>query len=116
MQNSSSPARTKITPARRGYIVQQIIVDGWSVTQAARTLGVSERCVEAWVAEFHRSGMASLRDHSGQTLSAEMLRLALARHFRLFWLKVSGGMGRFRPFAPQVQPVPLRLSNKDGPR
>jgi hypothetical protein len=115
MKNAQSSSRNKITPAQRGYIVQRIIIDGWPPAQAAHSLGVSRRCVEAWVAEFRRTGMASLRDHSGQTFSAELLRLTIPRPVRGVWRKISLAARRFFVLEPLVQPVPLRRSNKDGP-
>jgi transposase-like protein len=51
-----------ITPARRGQIVQQVIVDGWSPTQAAALYGIEERHVARWVDAYRRYGMASLRE------------------------------------------------------
>jgi transposase len=48
--------------ARRGQIVQRVLVDGWSAAQAAMAFGVDERDVARWVVAYRRLGMASLRD------------------------------------------------------
>ena len=97
-------------------MIQRIIVDGWSSDEAARSLGVPCRLVEAWVAEFRRNGMASLRHDPGHTRSAEILRLGVARPICAIWRKISIGLRRFVLVEPPVRPVPLRRSNKDGPR
>jgi hypothetical protein len=47
--------------ARRGQIVQRVLVDGWSVRQTAAVFEVDERCVARWVTAYRRRGMASLR-------------------------------------------------------
>jgi hypothetical protein len=116
MKNAPSPAHNKITPAQRGYVIQRIIVDGWTSAQAARSLGVPKRYIEAWVDEFRRSGMASLREGPDQTFPAEILRLTVMRPARMAWRKISTGVRRFFLVEPLVQPVPLRRSHKEGPR
>lgn len=50
-----------IAAARRGQIIQHVMVDGWSAGQAARAFGLEERRVAAWVADYRRYGLASLR-------------------------------------------------------
>ena len=50
-----------IAAARRGQIVQRVLVDGWSARQAAGVFGIDERAVTRWVAAYRRRGMASLR-------------------------------------------------------
>ena len=47
--------------AQRGQIVQRVLVDGWSVRQAAAVFEIDERCVARWVTAYRRRGMASLR-------------------------------------------------------
>lgn len=56
-------SKTRSVPAaQRGYIIQRVLVEGWTVRQAAESLGVTERRVNAWIADYRRNGMASLRD------------------------------------------------------
>jgi len=50
-----------IAAARRGQIVQRVLVDGWSVRQTASVFGVEERSISRWVRAYRRRGMASLR-------------------------------------------------------
>lgn len=50
-----------IAAARRGQIVQRVLVDGWSVRQAASVFGIEERAISRWVRAYRRRGMASLR-------------------------------------------------------
>ena len=42
MKSLSSPPLT-LSPAQRGQIVQRILVDGWTVAEAAAAAGVPER-------------------------------------------------------------------------
>ena len=71
-----------IAAAKRGYIVQRVLVDGWSVRQAAGAFGVDERAVTRWVSAYRRRGMASLRS---EDIGTESLwrRLVLALRLRL---------------------------------
>jgi hypothetical protein len=50
-----------IAAARRGQIIQRVLVDGWSTAQAAAVFGLQERRIARWVADYRRHGMASLR-------------------------------------------------------
>jgi|GEM_PF-1156520 hypothetical protein len=71
---SRSPQSHTFSAAQRGLVVQRVIVDGWSVRTAARAAGLPERLVAAWVADFRRAGMASLRGRSGRTVLADRVR------------------------------------------
>jgi transposase-like protein len=115
MKNTESRRRT-ISVAQRGQIVQRLIVDGWTSVEAAAAFGVPKRIVEVWVADFRRHGMASLRQDPGRTLATEVIRFTVWRPVRAMWRKILIGLrGSLAP-EPLVQPLPLRHSNKDGPR
>jgi transposase-like protein len=115
MKNTELHRRT-ISVAQRGQIVQRVIVDGWTSVEVAVAFGVPERLVEAWVTDFRRHGMASLRQDPGRTIAAEMVRSKVWRPVRAMWRKLLNGLrGSLTP-EPLVQPLPLRHSNKDGPR
>jgi hypothetical protein len=75
--NTASARRRTITVARRALIVQRVLVDGWTSAEAARVLGVSERQIDVWVADFRRSGMTSLRRTPGKTIVGEFVRIIL---------------------------------------
>jgi transposase-like protein len=108
--------RRTISVAQRGQIVQRVIVDGWTTVEAAAAFGVPRRIVEVWVYDFRRHGMASLRQDPGRTIAAEMVRSTVWRPVRAMWRKLLTGLrGSIAP-EPLVQPLPLRHSNKDGPR
>lgn len=112
----TEPRRRIISVAQRGQIVQRVIVDGWASAEVATAFGVPSRVVEVWVADFRRHGMASLRQDPGGTIAAEMIRFTVWRPVRAMWRKVLIGLcGSLAP-EPLVQPLPLRHSNKDGPR
>jgi transposase-like protein len=115
MKNTELRRRT-LSVAQRGQIVQRVIVDGWTSVEVAAAFGVPRRIVEVWVTDFRRHGMASLRQDPGRTVAAEMIRFTLRRPVRAMWRKLLIGLhGSLAP-EPLVQPLPLRHSNKDGPR
>ncbi|HEY3912813.1 MAG TPA: helix-turn-helix domain-containing protein [Stellaceae bacterium] len=100
-------------PAQRGQIVQRVIVEGWTSAEAAAVFGVRERLVAAWVADYRRYGMASLRDRPGKSVAAEVVRLRLVHPVRAGLRGISSAarflVGYERPAAPS----PLRRSQDD---
>jgi len=76
-----------IAAARRGQIIQRVLVDGWSTAQAAAAFGLQERRIARWVADYRRHGMASLRqDDAAERLWQRWIRRvrgAVARGFGL---------------------------------
>jgi transposase-like protein len=115
MKDTLSSRRT-ITIAQRGQIIQRVIVDGWTSAQVAATFGIPRRLVEVWVADFRKSGMASLHDQPNQIIPAELVRLRVSRPLRTVWRKITVGLRRFFAPEPSAQPLPLRRSIEDGPR
>jgi transposase-like protein len=105
--------RIALTPAQRGQIVQRVLVDGWTSAEAAAAAAVPERLVEAWVADYRRHGMASLRRASSKTVATEIVRVRLVWPFRAVSHGISSGvrwlLARERP----VPPSPLRHSRDD---
>jgi Homeodomain-like domain len=112
MKNRSAQS-VALTPARRGHIVQRILVDGWTSAEAAAAIGVPERLVDAWVADYCRHGMASLRDVPRKTVAAEILRLWLGRPVRAVSRATSNGLRRLFVHEPPPSPSPLRRSTDD---
>jgi transposase-like protein len=107
MKNPPSRRRT-ITAAQRGQIIQLVIVDGWTTVAVATSFGVSKRLVDVWVADFRRTGMASLRREPSATIAAEMVQATVSRPVRSILRKISIGLRRFFARDPLVQPLPLR--------
>jgi Helix-turn-helix domain len=109
-----SPQSGTMTAAKRGQIVQRVLVDGWTIGDAAAAGGVPERLVAAWVADYRRHGMASLRRRPRRTVAAEIVQLRLLRPVRLVYRGVAIGMRWLftwdRPTAP---PLPIRRSKDD---
>ena len=115
MKTISVHPRT-ITTAQRALLIQRVIGDEWAIAKASATFGVPERLVAAWVADYRRRGMASLRDASSRTLGAEILQVRIWRPVRAAFHKIW-----HRLWSPPVgkavaQPLPLRRSAEDGPR
>ena len=113
MKNTSTRARA-ITAALRALIIQRVIVDGWTSGKAARTFDVPERLIDAWVIEYRRRGMASLRRAPSKTLAAEVVQLTVSRPIRAAFRGISIRLRRFFVKDPLVQSLPLRRSNDDG--
>lgn len=82
-----------IPAARRGQIIQRILVDGWSPAQAAASLGVGERQVLRWVAAYRRDGMASLH---GDVLSERAPR-RWVRRIRMILIGLGRRLGQSEP-------------------
>jgi transposase-like protein len=108
--------RRTITAAQRGQIIQRVIVDGWTSAAVETSFGVSKRLVDIWVADFRRTGMASLRREPAATIAAEMVQVTVSRPLRAILGKISIGLRRFFAMDPLAQPLPLRRSDKNGPR
>lgn len=74
-----------VAAARRGQIIQRVLVDGWSPAETAAVFGVGEREIVRWVAAYRRRGMASLRDEAVSDWAAghwaHRLRMFLATAF-----------------------------------
>jgi transposase-like protein len=111
----TSAWRRPITAAQRGHIVQRVIVDGWTSAEAAASFGVSERAVNAWVADYRRHGMTSLRRAPDKTIAAMFVQLLVLQPAQAALRRVAIGLRRV--FAREnctLQPVPLCRSNTDN--
>jgi transposase-like protein len=102
-----SPPPNALTTAQRGQIVQRVIVEGWTTADAAAAAGVPERLVAAWVADYRRHGMASLRHRPGKSVAAEIVQLRLLlpvclalRGIAATLFRLRAGGGRTAPPAP----------------
>lgn len=110
------PRSRTITITQRALLIQRVIVDNWTIGKAAASVGVPERLVAAWVADYRRYGMASLRDAPSQTLGAEIVQVTVSRPVRAAIRKMWHRLRNALAVEPAVQPLPLRRSNEDGPR
>ena len=112
MRHKASRKRA-ISAARRGQIVQRVIVDGWTPARAAAQFDLPERLVEIWVADYRRRGMASLRHAPRRSIAAEIVALRLLRPaatlLRRLGRVVDWLFARQRPAAP----APLRGAQDD---
>ena len=107
-----SGERISLTPAQRGWIVQRVLVDGWTSAEAAASFDVPGRLVDAWIADYRRYGMASLRHAPSKTVINEVVRIRFLRPLRTLIGGVVGRVRRFCAPARPVSPAPLR-SNDD---
>jgi leucine-zipper of insertion element IS481 len=112
MKGPSQPR--PLSAAQRGQVVQRIIVDKWTTADAAAVAGVPERLVAAWVADYRRNGMASLRRPSRRTVAAEIVQSRLLRPARFVLRGVAIGMSWLFAWERRpVSPSPIRRSQDD---
>lgn len=119
-------------PASRGVLVGRVLRQGWSIREAAASIGMSERRAYVWLARFRAEGEVGLRDRSSRPhriahqMPASRLERALAlrrekrsaseiagligvpRSTVARWLRRCG-LGRLRQLAP---PEPVRRYEK----
>jgi transposase InsO family protein len=56
--------RAKLTPYGRGVLVDRVLVEGWSVGEAAKAASVSRTTVYKWLGRFRDEGLPGLQDRS----------------------------------------------------
>jgi transposase InsO family protein len=56
--------RAKLTPYGRRVLVDRVLVEGWSVGEAAKAASVSPATVYKWLARYRDEGLAGLQDRS----------------------------------------------------
>jgi transposase InsO family protein len=56
--------RAKLTPYGRGVLVHRVLVDGWSVREAAGAASVSTTTVYKWLDRYRREGSPGLADRT----------------------------------------------------
>jgi len=102
--NQPSNTRRVISAARRGQIIQRVIVDHWTIARAADAFDMPPRLVAIWVADYRRHGMASLRRAARGTVIAERLELWLLRPIAVMRRRISSSLRLLfvppRPAAP----------------
>jgi hypothetical protein len=105
---SASPQLRTIPLARRGLIIQRVLVDRWTSAEAAAAFDVSERQVDTWVAEFRRYGMKSLRRTPSKMLPVEIVHLTISRPVRGIVSRIASGLRRLFLRERLPQPLPLQ--------
>jgi hypothetical protein len=111
MRTVSSDTR-EFSAAKRGQVIQRVLVDRWSAAQAGAHFGIAEPQVARWVAAYQRHGMASLRGNAG---GKRIRRRWFERLFASFGAAVRGCLGSaparcivLRRSGQPTQPISLR--------
>lgn len=122
-------------PASRAVLVERVLGQGWTVGEAAASIGLSERRAYVWLGRFRVEGEAGLQDRpsrphrvAGRTAARRVDRALVLRRGKRSaseiaamvgiprstvarWLR-RHGVGRLRQLAP---PEPARRYQKDLP-
>jgi hypothetical protein len=112
MESHSSQPHA-LNAAQRGLVVQRVIVGGWTVAASAAAAGLPERLVAAWVADFRRHGMASLRCRPGKTPAADYIHRRFLRPVRLILRGIASGLRWLVALERPEPPSPIRHSRDD---
>lgn len=56
----------KLTPAQRLLLVRRILIEGWSVAEAAEAAGVSRQTAHKWLGRYENEGEEGLQDRSSR--------------------------------------------------
>jgi transposase len=59
--------RARLTQFGRLLLVNRVLEEGWSVTAAAESMGVSRATAHKWIRRFHEEGTEGLHDLIGST-------------------------------------------------
>src|SRR5579875_2883911 len=59
-------ANAPLGPKGRALMVRRVVAEGWTIKQAAKAAGVSERTCGKWVARWRAEGPAGLIDRSSE--------------------------------------------------
>ena len=102
-----------VTVTQRAQIIQRVLVDGWSAGEAAEAFAVERRLVEAWVADYRRHGMASLRRTPKKSIPAEMIRLRLSEPAATLYRRLLAALRATVNSAPASRPLPVRRPRGD---
>ena len=57
-------ANAALSWSGRRVLAERVVVDGWTLTAAAKAAGVSRRCARKWVCRYRMAGVAGLVDRS----------------------------------------------------
>jgi hypothetical protein len=104
----------KLTAPRQALIIQRVLVDGWISSKVAAAFDVSDRQVDAWVADYRRHGMTSLRQGAGGPLTVRIIRLTVSQPVKEAALRMAIGLRRLLAGEPPPQTLLLRRSKDDG--
>ena len=120
-------------PASRAVLVERVVTQGWTVLEAAGSIGMSEQRAYVWLSRFRAEGQAGLHDRSsrphrivGRTPPERMERALALRQGKRSASEIAGligvprstvarwlrrhGLGRLRQLAP---PEPVRRYQRE---
>jgi transposase InsO family protein len=89
--------KARTCPHSRLLLCQRVLVEGWSLAQAAEAAGVSERTAAKWVARYRAEGEAGLFDRSSapatvanRTAEERVELIAALRRLRMTAAEIAG--------------------------
>ena len=113
----------RLTPKSRALLVDRVLGDGWTVAEASRVVGVSERTGWKWLARFREAGLEGLDDRSSRprrsrrTSVGTRRRIVKLRHARLTCRKIASHVRRSRATVARIVKAAglARLRSLDAP-
>lgn len=113
----------RLTPKSRALLVDRVLGEGWTVAEASRVVGVSERTGWKWLARFREAGLDGLYDRSSRprrsrrTSMATRRRIVRLRHARLTCRKIANHVRRSRATVARIVKAAglARLRSLDSP-
>src|SRR5213083_2913815 len=89
--------KARTCPHSRLLLCRRVLVEGWSLAQAAEAAGVSERTAAKWVARYRAEGEAGLLDRSSaparvanRTAEERVELIAALRRLRMTAAEIAG--------------------------
>lgn len=105
----------KLTPFGRLLLVQRIMHMGWSVSQAAVSLGISRPTAHKWLNRWAEAGSAGLEDRSSRPQASPRLTpQAQVERIRTLRLRLRWGPHRLAPLVGKPRSTVYAILRREG--
>lgn len=105
----------KLTPLGRLLLIQRVFHIGWSISQAAASLGVSRPTAHKWLRRWKHTGVAGLEDHSSRPRTSPRSTPAdQVEQIRAFRLRLRWGPHRLAPLLGKPRSTIYAVLRREG--
>ncbi len=105
----------KLTPLGRLLLIQRIRHMGWSISQAATSLGVSRPTAHKWLRRWEQTGMAGLEDRSSRpSISPRSTPADQVEQIRALRLRLRWGPHRLAPLLDKPRSTIYAVLRREG--